>query len=54
MSHIDEGLELLTGVPAGEMRDDGSFPEGTINDLADRKLAELADIWRDYIGYKGR
>lgn len=54
VSHIDEGLELLTGVPAGEMREDGSFPEGTINYLADQKLAELADIWRDYIGYKAR
>ncbi len=54
VSHIDEGLELLTGVPAGEMRDDGTFPEGTINYLADQKLSELADIWREYIGYKAR
>lgn len=54
VSHIDEGLELLTGVPAGEMREDGSFPEGTINYLSDQKLAELADIWRDYIGFKAR
>lgn len=39
---IDEGIELLTGVPAGERDGDGSFPEGTVNYLVDKKLGELA------------
>jgi len=54
VSHVDEGIELLTGIPAGELRDDGTFPDNTVNSLADRKLTELADTWRDYIALKGR
>lgn len=54
VKHIDEGLELLTGCPAGEMQEDGSFPEGSINYLADKKLEELAGIWREYLTYRGR
>jgi hypothetical protein len=41
--HIDQGVEILTGIPAGEKGDDGQYPEGTINDLVDRKLRELAE-----------
>jgi len=40
---IDEGIEVLTGIPAGEKREDGSYPEGSINALADRRLFELAE-----------
>jgi lon-related putative ATP-dependent protease len=48
VSHVDEGIELLTGIPAGVMLADGTFPKETINCLADAKLAELADVWRQY------
>ncbi len=54
VKHIDEGLELLTGISAGEMNDDGSFPEGSINYLSDKKLEELAETWREYLTYRGR
>jgi ATP-dependent Lon protease len=40
---IDEGIEILTGKPAGERADDGSYPEGTINNLVSEKLRELAE-----------
>jgi lon-related putative ATP-dependent protease len=49
IDHIDEGIELLTGVPSGELQSDGTFPEGSINHVADAALAELAEVWRDYI-----
>ena len=39
---IDEGIEILTGKPAGTQQADGSYPEGTINFLVERKLTELA------------
>jgi len=39
---IDSGIELLTGVPAGERRPDGTYPEGTVNRLVDEKLKKLA------------
>jgi predicted ATP-dependent protease len=39
---IDQGIEILTGMPAGEQKPDGSYPEGTINQLVNKKLEELA------------
>ena len=46
---IDEGIEVLTGVPAGELREDGAYPADTINHLVQRKLDELAEIAKEYI-----
>ncbi len=40
---IDEGLELLTGVPAGERGPDGSYPEGTVHYAAQKRLREWAE-----------
>ena len=39
---IDQGIELLTGLPAGERDEEGNFPEGTINYLVEQRLLELA------------
>ncbi len=39
---VDEALELLTGMPAGERDASGQFPEGTVNHLVDKRLRELA------------
>ncbi len=39
---IDEGIEVLTGVPAGVPDDEGRYPEGTINRMAADRLAEMA------------
>lgn len=41
---IDEGIELLTGLPAGERGKDGRFPEATVNFLVDARLRELAEM----------
>ncbi len=38
---IDEGIEILTGMPAGERTEDGSWPENTVNGLVDRRLREM-------------
>lgn len=38
VSTIDEGIEILTGVPAGKKNASGKFPAGTINYLAYEKL----------------
>jgi predicted ATP-dependent protease len=40
---VDEGIEILTGVPAGELQEDGTYPENTVNYLADKRLRELAE-----------
>jgi lon-related putative ATP-dependent protease len=44
VSDIDQGIELLTGVPAGERQEDGTWPAGTVNYLADKRLREMAEI----------
>jgi predicted ATP-dependent protease len=39
---IDEAVSLLTGLPAGERKADGTWPEGTVNFLVDKRLREIA------------
>ena len=43
ISTIDEGIEVITGVKAGERRKDGSFEPSTVNDKVDRRLREMAE-----------
>ena len=45
---IDEGLEILTGVTAGERGPHGEFPEGTVNGLVEKRLRELHQSMRGY------
>jgi len=42
VNHVGQALELLTGLPAGERDDDGSFPKGTINRRVQDRLVALA------------
>jgi len=44
---VDEGIEILTGIRAGERKEDGSFEEGTVNYLVDKRLRELARELRE-------
>ena len=44
VSTIDEGIEILTGVPAGKKDKNGKFPLGTINYLAYEKLKKFSGI----------
>ncbi len=44
ISTIDEGIEVLTGVPAGKKDKDGKFPAGTINHLVYEKLKKYAKV----------
>ena len=46
VSTIDEGIEVLTGVPAGKKDKNGNFPAGTVNYLAYEKLKKYAKICR--------
>jgi predicted ATP-dependent protease len=47
---IDEGIEILTGITAGEKRADGSFPEDTVNHSVDQRLRELARDAKEHFG----
>ena len=45
---IDEGIEILTGISAGEKDSAGKYPEGSVNFLVDKRLRELADALKKY------
>ena len=47
ISSIDEGIEILTGVPAGKKDTNGKFPAGTINYLVQEKLKKFARVSKD-------
>ena len=44
ISTIEEGIEILTGVPAGKKDKNGKFPAGTVNYLVYEKLKKYAKI----------
>ena len=48
VSHIDEGIEILTGVKAGERGEDRQFPAGSINRLVEDKLRLFAERARAF------
>lgn len=48
VSHVDEGLEILTGMPTGQRLDDGSWPEGSVNDLVNKRLLRMAETVRTF------
>ena len=47
VSSIEEGIEVLTGVPAGKKDKNGGFPAGTINYLAYEKLKKYANVSKE-------
>ena len=48
VTNVDQGIEHLTGVPAGEQKPDGTYPEDTMHYLVDKRLRELADAAKEY------
>jgi lon-related putative ATP-dependent protease len=43
IKHVDDGIEILTGVNAGIKMDDGSYEKDSFNYIVDKRLKELAD-----------
>jgi predicted ATP-dependent protease len=43
IKHIDQGIELMTGVEAGEMDEEGNYPEESINERVSRRLQKMAE-----------
>jgi len=46
---VDDGIELLTGVQAGERDENGVFPEGTVNRCVEDTLARYAESMRAFV-----
>ncbi|MEO0051611.1 MAG: AAA family ATPase [candidate division WOR-3 bacterium] len=45
---IDQGIELLTGVPAGSPGHNGDYPPDTVNGRVKARLRELAELFRRF------
>ena len=48
VSNIDEGIEVLTGVPAGERNEDGTYPEDTVHALVEERLRKFTTRAREF------
>ncbi len=48
VSTIDEGIEILTGIPAGERTGTDAYKEGTINHLVEKRLKEFSEALRKF------
>jgi predicted ATP-dependent protease len=40
---MEEGLEILTGMPMGSMVEDGTYPENSVNYLIMKRLTEISE-----------
>lgn len=49
---IDEGIEILTGVKAGQRNPDGTFEEGTVSYMVNERLREMAETLKEYGEYR--
>jgi predicted ATP-dependent protease len=43
VNDVDQAMEILTGLQAGEAGPDGAFPDGTVNQRVSSRLADLAE-----------
>ncbi|MEI6756834.1 MAG: ATP-dependent protease [Chlorobium sp.] len=43
VTHVDEGIEILTGIPAGVADENGNYPSESINGMALARLGEMAE-----------
>jgi lon-related putative ATP-dependent protease len=45
---VDQALELLTGLPAGERQPDGTYPKDTVNFRVDARLRQMGETMRQF------
>lgn len=45
---IDQGIEMLTGVKAGKRRKDGTYDKGSVNDLVQKRLEDMAGKVKEF------
>lgn len=53
IDRVEEGFEILFGLPPGESGPDGIYPEGTLNRLVDERLDALREATREEESKKG-
>ncbi len=50
IDNVEEGMEILCGMPKGELQSDGTYPEDTFNYLISKRLKEFSEVLK---GKKG-
>jgi len=50
---VDQGIEILTGVPAGEELPQGNYPEGCVHYLVAKRVAEFAEAAKEFEAREG-
>ncbi|MDR2588800.1 MAG: AAA family ATPase [Spirochaetales bacterium] len=50
VSTVDEGIEILTGLPAGRQSPKSGFPAHTVNGKVEQRLREMAELVKDFGG----
>ena len=48
IENVDEGIEILTGVEAGEELPEGDYPEGSVHYIVTQRLRTLAETAREF------
>ena len=48
VAKIEQGIEILTGVPAGARNGNGEFPAGSVFARMDTRLSEMARTLKDF------
>ncbi len=46
IAHVDEGIEILTGIEAGKADKYNNYPRGSVNSKVIHRLDRIADQWR--------
>lgn len=54
ISHVEEGLEILTGKKAGVRKKDGTYPKGSLNYRIEEKLKKLNELSQESAGKQDR
>jgi len=49
ISHVDEAMEILTGMIAGRRTGTGAFEDGSVNANVERRLVDFANGQRDFV-----
>lgn len=48
IAHVDEGLEILLGMPAGTLDAEGHFPEDSVHGRVDAALEHMGEVLKNY------
>ncbi|MCX6345101.1 MAG: ATP-binding protein [Armatimonadetes bacterium] len=49
IDNVDQGIAILTNMPAGEKKPDGAYPEGTVNYAVNKRLQEMAETAKKFV-----